>query len=303
MLTVTAMSDPDDPGFVYDEFAYFGENAAEYDLELLEPPTVERVETGGVSALRWGTAEVEILFVHGGAQNAHTWDTVILAMGQPPSLAVDLPGHGHSARREDGRYDPRTNAATLAGVLDTWGIRPRLVVGMSLGGLTVNSLAATRPDLVPRAVVIDVTPGVDRDKAKEIHDFIAGPQTFASFTEIFERTVQFNPTRSHSSLRRGILHNAHRLPDGTWEWNYDRRQLTGADMPDFADLWEDIATIGAPYLLLRGALSPVVDDADVAELSRRLPHARVEVVDGAGHSIQGDRPVELAKILRRELDA
>jgi pimeloyl-ACP methyl ester carboxylesterase len=41
----------------------------------------------------------------------------------------------------------------------------------------------------------------------------------------------------------------------------------------------------------------VVDDADVAELVRRRPDARVELVEGAGHSIQGDKPVELAALL------
>ena len=52
-----------------------------------------------------------------------------------------------------------------------------------------------------------------------------------------------------------------------------------------------------PLMLVRGADSPVVDDDDVAELRRRRPDVRVEVVEGAGHSIQGDRPVELAAIL------
>ena len=52
-----------------------------------------------------------------------------------------------------------------------------------------------------------------------------------------------------------------------------------------------------PLLLVRGGLSPVVDDDDVAELLRRRPDAEVIVVDNAGHSIQGDRPVELARIL------
>jgi pimeloyl-ACP methyl ester carboxylesterase len=45
-------------------------------------------------------------------------------------------------------------------------------------------------------------------------------------------------------------------------------------------------------------VSPVVDDDDVAEALRRQPTLRVEVVDGAGHSIQGDRPVELAALVR-----
>jgi pimeloyl-ACP methyl ester carboxylesterase len=53
-----------------------------------------------------------------------------------------------------------------------------------------------------------------------------------------------------------------------------------------------------PLLLVRGGTSPVVDDEDVAELTRRNPKARVVVVAGAGHSVQGDKPLELAEILK-----
>jgi pimeloyl-ACP methyl ester carboxylesterase len=56
-------------------------------------------------------------------------------------------------------------------------------------------------------------------------------------------------------------------------------------------------------MLVRGGASPVVDDADVAELLRRKPDAEVLVIDGAGHSVQGDRPVELAAALTRVLRA
>jgi pimeloyl-ACP methyl ester carboxylesterase len=52
-------------------------------------------------------------------------------------------------------------------------------------------------------------------------------------------------------------------------------------------------------VLARGGISPVVDDADVAELLRRRPGTEVVVIDGAGHSIQGDRPVELAALVER----
>jgi pimeloyl-ACP methyl ester carboxylesterase len=40
-----------------------------------------------------------------------------------------------------------------------------------------------------------------------------------------------------------------------------------------------------------------VSDGDVAELRRRRPDAIVEVVEGAGHSVQGDRPLELAALI------
>jgi pimeloyl-ACP methyl ester carboxylesterase len=45
------------------------------------------------------------------------------------------------------------------------------------------------------------------------------------------------------------------------------------------------------------AASTVLDDAGEAELRRRLPAARVEHGEGAGHSIQGDRPRELAALI------
>ncbi len=48
---------------------------------------------------------------------------------------------------------------------------------------------------------------------------------------------------------------------------------------------------------MRGLAWSVVDDADVAELLRRQPGATVVGVEGAGHSIQGDRPLELAAIV------
>jgi pimeloyl-ACP methyl ester carboxylesterase len=63
-------------------------------------------------------------------------------------------------------------------------------------------------------------------------------------------------------------------------------------------MWDMIERVHCSITLVRGGVSPVVDDADVAELRRRRADATVHVVDGAGHSVQGDRPLEMAAILR-----
>ena len=86
----------------YDEFGLFHENAEEYGLPFGGPPTVRRefVDVGDgrrLSALVWGTGDPELVLLHGGGQNAHTWDTVAMASGRP-LVAIDLPGHGHSDR-------------------------------------------------------------------------------------------------------------------------------------------------------------------------------------------------------------
>ena len=295
-----------DPGH-YDEFSLIHENATEVGLPWTGPPTVRRefVEVApgrSVSALVWGTEPAEVVLVHGGGQNAHTWDTVALALGRP-LVAIDLPGHGHSDwPGDDAVLDPRAMAEDLAVVVDRLAPTARLVVGMSLGGATSIVLARAHPRLVPKLALIDITPGVTREKSSDIAAFLAGPETFASFDEILERTIQFNPTRSESSLRRGVLHNSVQREDGTWTWRHQLGRPAGSSgmhvgSVDFGPLWDDLQAVGAPVLLVRGGLSPVVDDADEAEFHRRRPADRVITVDDAGHSIQGDQPLRLAAIL------
>jgi pimeloyl-ACP methyl ester carboxylesterase len=292
----------------YDEFGLFHENAEEVGLPYDGPPTVERVSVEvapgqRVSALRWGTGPPELVLLHGGAQNAHTWDTVALALDRP-LVAIDLPGHGRSDWRDDRAYWPAENARAVAAAVRELAPDAAAVVGMSLGGLTALALASEAPDLVRKLVLVDVTPGVDKDKASAVISFIAGPESFASFDEILDRTVTFNPTRSVSSLRRGILHNAHERPDGTWAWRYDRFHLPeGETMPVFDDLWGYVDAVQVPLFLVRGADSPVVGDEDVEELLRRQPGARVEVVEQAGHSVQGDQPLILADLVADFVEA
>ncbi len=296
----------------YDEFSLFEENIAEFDLDTAVP-RVERVDVGmphdpgrNVSALIWGNEPVEVVLVHGGAQNAHTWDTVALSLGRPV-LAIDLPGHGHSHWRDDHAYTPQNLADDIAVVVADLAPDAALVVGMSLGGLASMELAVRHMALVRRLVMVDITPGVNQQKAKAVIDFVDGPQEFASFGDLLARTIEFNPTRSESSLRRGILHNAAQLPDGSWHWRYDRTGHTRpkddeqpallAASPDVSPLWDDFGAVTAPLTIVRGSTSPVVDDDDITEARRRQPDVDVIVIDGAGHSVQGDRPVELASIL------
>lgn len=293
----------------YDEFAYFGDNAEEWGLAYDGPPVVSRESVAladgrRLSALVWGAAAAEFFFLHGGAQNAHTYDTVALALARP-LVAVDLPGHGHS----DGVADlpdamlPVGHARDVATALETLAPHARCVVGMSLGGLTAIELAAARPELVARLVLIDITPGVTGEKGQAIIDFVNGPPSFADFDELLQRTIEFNPTRSVSSLRRGILHNALQRPDGSWVWRHrrdDGGEAARAELRravDHGEMWETLGSLTMPVILVRGMREQsVVDDADVAEFRRRLPTATVVEVD-AGHSVQGDQPIELAHII------
>jgi pimeloyl-ACP methyl ester carboxylesterase len=294
---------PDDALAGLDEFALLSENAAQAGVSSALPSVV-RIERGPISALRWGSDPARVVFLHGGGQNAHTWDTVILGLGLP-ALAIDLPGHGRSAWRDDGDYGPKLNAEAVAPVIEELAPDAELVVGMSLGGLTAMRLAVTTPALVRTLVMIDVTPS-----APERHEqmtqtqmglvaLVQGDREFPSFAAMLDVTVAAAPHRDRNSLRRGVFHNSKQLDDGSWTWRYD----TFRKGDGFEGLWDDVPALRVPTTLVRGANSFFVNDDDAAEFARSAPgFQHVVVVPDAGHSVQGDQPRALVKILRSVLD-
>ena len=288
----------------YDEFAFFADNALEYDIAFDAQPVVRRDtvlldDERALSALVWGVEPAELVLIHGGAQNAHTWDTVCLALGRP-LVALDMPGHGHSGAPANGAANVARNAEDIAVAIRSLAPRARVIVGMSLGGLTTIALSAHAPELVDTMVLVDITPGVNHGKAKDIAAFVNGPESFDNFDDLLARTVEFNPTRSEASLRRGILHNAEQREDGSWVWRHARHRVFEPERidRDHGQLWDALEDHSGPVVLARGMRpQSVVDDDDETELRRRRPDARIEYFLDAGHSIQGDMPVELAVLL------
>jgi pimeloyl-ACP methyl ester carboxylesterase len=296
-----------DPG--YDEFGMLADNAAEVGLPFHRRRAVTRrsftVAPGqDVSAIMWQSSLPELVLLHGGGQNAHTWDTVALALGRP-LVAIDLPGHGHSSRRSDRDYGPWTNAEAVAAVLDQlhsrWPGRGLVVVGMSLGGVTAIRLVSMRPDLARRLVIVDVTPQTHEHVAQLSRTdqgavaLVSGPPVYDSFEEMAASAIALSPRRPRSAVERGVRHNSLQRPDGKWTWRYDLfdrpRGLT-----DFTPLWDDVANLTMPVMLVRGA-SGFVPGPDAERFRELQPAARLETVPDSGHSVQGDQPLALARLI------
>jgi pimeloyl-ACP methyl ester carboxylesterase len=292
---VGTFSDAYDPT---DEFSLLVDEAAEFGIATDRIQAVERVgfesSDGQVlSALRWGGGEPTVVLLHGGGLNAHTWDMTVTALGHP-ALAIDLPGHGHSAWRDDGDYRPRTNAVAVAEAIAALAPAAEMVAGQSLGGLTAIVAAELRPDLVRRLALVDISPGLRMEDAAQVRDFLDGATSFESPRDIVERARAFGIGYSDRSLAIGVLHNTRRTDDGRWVFRHHLTTLP-PDAPhdfDFAALWPALEAVSAPVLLVHGThgfLAPPV----VAEFPQRVPGAVVVAIDGP-HNLQEDAPRELA---------
>jgi pimeloyl-ACP methyl ester carboxylesterase len=260
--------------------------------------------------LDWGTrGRPPVLFLHGGGLNAHTWDIVCAALKpERHCLALDQRGHGESEWSPEMDYATESHAADLGAFVDALGLDRFVLVGMSLGGVNALAWAGQHSRRLAGLVVIDVGPEVRTEGVRKIAAFTSEATPLDSVEQYVERALSFNPRRNRELLRRSLLHNLRRMPDGRWMWKYDQRHRGRA--PDPAAyarrrelLWRAVDGVECPTLVVRGGQSDVFHDEDAEQLAGRLRHGRWVRIEGAGHTVQGDNPAGLLIALREFLAA
>ena len=284
------------------EFSFLAADAAVVGRSAPLPP-VERVWLNAqVSALRWGEGAATIVLLHGVALNAHTWDATLLAWPQSASfLALDLPGHGDSPWRADGRYSPSVLAETPPAALAAAGERGWLeatptIVGHSLGGLTAIEMIRTSAMALRRLVLVDILP-LPAGAARTVAEFLNGPAWFASREAIVERALAFGLGGERAAVERGVFLNTRLDADGRVIWKHHFGQLGGSalHLPDPEQVWPIIQHSSVPIDLVAASQS-FIDAALAERFARSRPGGRLRRVAG-GHNLQEDNPIQLAATL------
>jgi esterase len=257
--------------------------------------------------LDWGNRHLPtIVFLHGGALNAHTWDLCCLALRDDyHCVALDQRGHGDTDWAPDADYSIGASLADTKGFVDHLGLDKFILAGMSLGAINALAFAIAHPERLSHLVIIDAGPEMRRPGSSRIRDFVREVQESVTVEAIIEKALQFNPRRDPKILRRSLMHNLRQQPDGSWQWKYDRRRFQRLDheahRAERAGLADGLARITCPTLVVRGGESDVFHEDDAERLTARLPHGRRVTIPRAGHTVQGDNPKDLVAELRRFL--
>jgi esterase len=252
--------------------------------------------------LDWGSRDrAPVVFLHGGGLTSHTWDLVCLALrGEFRCLALDARGHGDSEWSKQMDYSTDAHARDVVSFCRRLNLHRPVVVGMSMGGATAF-LVAQRFAL-RGLVVIDTGPVIYRPSAQQIIDFMRAPAELDSVEAFVTRAIEFNPRRNAQLLRGSLIHNLVQLPDGKWTWKYDRRHFGRLDAEHLAsrrdEIWAGAALVRCPTLIVRGAESNVFPRETAEGFARSLRAGRFVEIPGAGHTVQGDNPRDLAVALR-----
>ena len=132
------------------------EQLASGEVEEPAGPVVATVEVDGraIAHATLGEGDEVVLLVHGYGGDKNSWLFVQEPLSRTRTVhAIDLPGHGESAKDlGDGSLD--TRAATGLGFMDAVGVGRAHLVGHSLGGAVVTAVAASAPDRVSALTLV-----------------------------------------------------------------------------------------------------------------------------------------------------
>jgi esterase len=249
-----------------------------------------------------------LLLLHGLSGHAHTFDAVAPHLvDRYHVLSLDVRGRGDSDWAPDGDYGFPAYVADVAGLCAVLGFGRVTLVGTSMGGLIILLLAASRPDLVERAVINDIGPEIDPRGLERIRAYLVdAPATFpdeASLLAWFRANYpEMLGGLDDDRLRAWAMHSVRPLPEGGFGWKMDpairRLQRPGpeAPPPPPMDLWALVPAIRCPVLLIRGERSDVLAQEVAERFVRELAHGRLVVVPGLGHAPTLTEPAAVAAL-------
>jgi 2-succinyl-6-hydroxy-2,4-cyclohexadiene-1-carboxylate synthase len=236
---------------------------------------------------------VRCALLHGFAGDPAVWDDVIDAWAMPPGdepVAIALPGHGGGSVR-DTWDDNLTAVAELMLGCD-------VVIGYSLGARVALGLVAS--GRFARAVLIGVNPGIADDERASRREFDAAwarllrEQGVGAFIEAWEAQPLF-ATQAGVPAAQLARRRAERIKLDAEQLARSLEVMGLAAMPNY---WSAIPAHRDRIALLAGA-----DDPKYVAISRGLPAASFEVIEGAGHDPTLEQPVALAQAIARAVRA
>ncbi|MBI3744015.1 MAG: alpha/beta hydrolase [Chloroflexi bacterium] len=243
--------------------------------------------------LEWGEPSRPWLFLlHGFASNAHTWDQQADALCERfHVVALDQRGHGDSDWARDG-YDQHRYIRDFAALVDALGAQRFALVGHSMGGIHAIEYAARNLARVERLAIVDIGPDMPKAPAAMPPEVRRPPEAFASVEAVYQFMQAADPAAPADVLRHRAQHAVRQGPDSKWTWKYDRllrspkRPVRRIASP--LVVWNMLAAITCPSLVVRGERSSVLDRAQAERMAATLPSASLVEIANAGHRVMLD---------------
>lgn len=234
-----------------------------------------------------------LVLLHGLGVSGQVWQGIGRLFGTFTRLvAPDLRGHGESDKPSAG-YLPRDYVGDIAALVAHEPARPLAVIGHSLGAVVAALLAAERPELMSKVILLD--PPFDASRPRD-HVATVERLRHAEPGELEAELMRREP--GMGELYAKALASLYRTAaDGAFS------AMLRAE-PGFPAALAALPNVSIETLVV--AADPRLDAALGAEAAEHvgslLPHGRLVTIPGARHAVHASKPRELVQVVREFLE-
>jgi 3-oxoadipate enol-lactonase len=238
-----------------------------------------------------------VVLAHGGGGDLTQWRHQVADLARDHRvIAYDARGHGQSSTAADCSIPAMVDdLGALLGHLD---VRRTSLVGATLGGVTVLEFALVHPEVVEALVVVSTAPDTT-DEMRARFEASAGVVESGDLAGFAEGFVSFIFSEGYVAAHAAeVADFQQRLA------RIDPRGYAGSirALGNRPDLSPRLGALGAPTLVVTGALDPIPTSAPGAErLTRAIPRARAVVIPDAAHLPHIERPDVFGRCVREFL--
>jgi branched-chain amino acid transport system permease protein len=225
-----------------------------------------------------------VVLVHGNTGSSRWWSLVMDLPGCR-TIALDMPNFGRSEALDVDDID--VYADHVAAFIKALGLEQPVVVGHSLGGAVVMSMAARNPDL-PRAIVLTDSASPAGLKTPEAHyPYI---EMYRTNRDLMRKALaSVAPTLQDKALLDTLADDAMMMAGHAFSGN--ARALERFDYRDRAGAFK------GPALVIWGRKDIIITEQMARDTAAAYAGGRLEILDGVGHSVMVEAPEDFKRLL------
>ncbi|MBT4855306.1 MAG: alpha/beta hydrolase [Halieaceae bacterium] len=235
-----------------------------------------------------------VVCLHGLSRNSRDFEDLAPLLQRSHRVIVpDQRGRGRSdADPRVERYAAQTYILDTLRLLDELTIDTFSIVGTSMGGLMAMGISAVAPSRLSRVVINDIGPVIANRGLDRIKSSVGSAMIFPDWTAAADHLARVNgvafPNYGAADwLRFAARACSQQLNQVALDYDPNITVPLSADNSEVSadDLWAMFATLSdKPLLLIRGALSDLLDPACAAEMHRRHGAMQLLEVSDVGHA-------------------
>lgn len=175
-----------------------------------------------------------------------------------------------------------------------------VVVGHSMGGKLAMKFATQYPDLLSKLVVIDISPKYYKPHHQRYLAALHGLQ-LQNLSSRQDADLEMQKFISELGVRQFLLKNLYRDDSNEFKWRMNLPVLS-EQIDNIGEGLDANQRFRKLTLFVKGEFSDYISEDDEIMAKWIFPHSKVVTIQGAGHWVQADKPLELLATLEEFLN-